>query len=99
MSEGVDVIPHIRFPRYAERGAQYVATVDLEHGLDPHKWPYEQEEFAFRCVIEAGRAFTVKALDESVLLLHRRGDCQRAAWSNPRRGLEGLRVSPDDVDH
>jgi hypothetical protein len=66
------ITPVVSWPRHAEPGRRYLVTVDL--ALDhPTDWPYQAEEFAFGCLLDGMGRFTVEALGDTSVVLHRFG--------------------------
>ncbi|WP_246268235.1 glycogen debranching protein GlgX [Nonomuraea typhae] len=67
--------PVISWPREARPGQTYLMTVDLRAEVE--EWPFEEEEFAFTCLLDARPLFTCSALDDPVLVVHRFGGTYR----------------------
>src|SRR4029077_16240463 len=65
--------PIVSWPRTAQVGRTYLVSVDLRIVNPPDRWPYEQEEFAFRCVLDGAPAFAVEEAGETGVVIHRFG--------------------------
>ena len=67
------VRPLVSWPRRARTGGRYMMTIDLEPGNQAAPWPYDEEEIAVHCVVDAAPLFTTEAVDDTAVVLHRFG--------------------------
>lgn len=66
------------YPREVEVDRTYLVTVDLEWDPTTAQWPFREEEYTVRCVIDAPN-FHVNSIGEPVILVHRFGGSYRMA--------------------
>ncbi|GAA2107267.1 NYN domain-containing protein [Actinomadura alba] len=65
--------PVVGWPREMTPGRPYLVTVDLRLAEAAGDWPYDTEELSFTCVLEGPAAFTVEAVHDASVVLHRFG--------------------------
>ncbi|GAA2423724.1 hypothetical protein GCM10010191_39810 [Actinomadura vinacea] len=66
------VQPLVGWPRTVTPGQAHLVTVDLR-AAEGQGWPYEEEEFAFPCMLDGAPHFTVEAVSDPSVILHRFG--------------------------
>lgn len=67
----ISVQPVVSYPRTAEAGKTYLLTVDLHQPADGGEWPYEEEEYAVYCMLDASPLFECRPVGEPAIVLHR----------------------------
>ncbi|MGW0766413.1 hypothetical protein [Streptomyces sp. NPDC002676] len=73
-ASAVPLRPLVSWPEEVETGRKYLVTVDVElAGPEPGAWPYDTEEYAVGCVLEAEPGLAVEAVGDTTLVLHRFG--------------------------
>ncbi|MGW0883025.1 AAA family ATPase [Streptomyces sp. NPDC002671] len=73
-ASAVPLRPLVSWPEEVETGRKYLVTVDVElAGPEPGTWPYDTEEYAVGCVLEAESGLAVEAVGDTTLVLHRFG--------------------------
>ncbi|MBC6461077.1 NYN domain-containing protein [Actinomadura sp. HBU206391] len=65
--------PVVGWPREMAPGRPYLVTVDLRLAEAAGDWPHDREELPFTCVLEGPAAFTVEAVHDASVVLHRFG--------------------------
>jgi hypothetical protein len=69
----ISVQPIVSYPREAMVGKAYLMTVDLSVSEADADWPFEEEELAIHCFIDATPGFISQPLGDAAILLHRFG--------------------------
>lgn len=64
--------PIVNWPRSARPGVSYRVTIDVSLA-EGSTWPYPQEEFVIGCMLDGRPAFTVEAVGDASVILHRFG--------------------------
>lgn len=70
--EQISIEPIISYPREAEVGKTYLMTIDLRRA-DEEGWPYDQEEYTVRFMLDTAPLFDNEQLGEPAVVLHRFG--------------------------
>ena len=73
MHDSINLLSRVNCPREAQSGSRYLVSVDLEHGLEPDQWPYDDEEYPVTCFLDAGPGFALEPAGDSTILVHRFG--------------------------
>jgi small GTP-binding protein len=72
-SLAIEIEPLISYPKKAEAGKSYVMTVDLRQRVIGAEWPYDAEEYAIYCMLDAGPLFKSEPIGDHCVVLHRFG--------------------------
>ena len=67
------VRPLVSWPREATAGRRYLMTIDLEPADADEPWPYDAEEIAIHCLVDARPLFTSDVVDDTAVIVHRFG--------------------------
>ena len=67
----LSIKPIIYYPRVAQVGKTYLMTIDLEVE-EGFEWQYDDEEYPIYCEVDS-ELFSIKSVDESIIVLHRFG--------------------------
>ncbi|WP_424533744.1 NYN domain-containing protein [Sphaerisporangium viridialbum] len=65
--------PVVSWPRSMTAGRPHLVAVDLRLAGPIRDWPYEEEEFAFTCVLDGSTGFSVAAVHDASVIVHRFG--------------------------
>ncbi|GAA4188392.1 hypothetical protein GCM10022252_23580 [Streptosporangium oxazolinicum] len=65
--------PLVSWPQTMTVGQEYLVTVDLRLAEPGDEWPYQEEEFAFSCMLDGGERIAVESVDDISVILHRFG--------------------------
>ncbi len=72
-SSGFLLQPLAGWPRSVVPGRPYLVTLDLQVSEDSGEWPYDEEELTYPCMLDGTPYFTVDAVDDGSVILHRFG--------------------------
>jgi hypothetical protein len=76
-NHGLQLQPTVSWPRVMTVGRQYLVEVDLdlvtEGGAPPDVWPFDHEEYAYTCLLHGGEDFSLWAVHDASVVVHRFG--------------------------
>jgi hypothetical protein len=74
---GLQLQPTVSWPRVMTVGRQYLVEVDLDlvtaDGTPPAVWPFDHEEYAYTCLLNGGEDFSLWAVQDASVVVHRFG--------------------------
>ena len=74
---GLQLQPPVAWSRSMTVGRQYLVEVDLDlvtaDGTPPAVWPFDQEEYAYTCLLSGGEHFSLWAVHDVSVVVHRFG--------------------------
>jgi hypothetical protein len=98
---GLQLQPTVSWPHVMTVGRQYLVEVDLDlvtaAGTAPAVWPFDDEEYAYTCLLNGGEDFSLWAVHDASVVVHRfggsYGPAQFVVTANAGRGTDDSRDS------
>jgi len=74
---GLQLRPTVAWPHAMTVGRRHLVEVDLDlvtsGGTAPDVWPFDQEEYAYTCLLNGGEDFSLWAVHDASVVVHRFG--------------------------
>ena len=67
----IGIRPVLSYPKKAVSGRTYLMTVGLRVDPEGRNWPYDEEEYAVHCFVDAGELFSCEPVGDASIILHR----------------------------